>query len=546
MEDIEAPNTVPYQNESPDTKGLARTGPGTGNIWTTDGNKTLEDSRSLDSSTVGEEEEEEEAPDEMKILLDKEFEDYYEDRVHKAAGPVVFMSKCMGMIPVIWTDDSETVDCKSYFNLYTFLLIVCWCGMAFVAGQRISLLGPVPSLANFTPDNSTTAPRYLGKMTLNTYTTCIFTNCLVAVLFGVFKSRSFAEVLYLTSKIDSQLELKEKHYDKMKSKTLFWVLFVIICFAIHGLGLFFILLFYGFDVVLFVCLVAPGLAIAVLDLQYVHLSMLLCKRYRMLNKILLHITGPFKTFRTGEPSNETLQKILSYRWQAVKKEEARNTFDQIWRPSENEHPSLNMPDSTVKIDNSKEEVPAEVWLKGADREISREEENTVILQLDILRNIHSDLHTVAQEVNELLGFQLLINIITNVLVTLLFGYFFVATTYNGNYFWPFNIIIITPVIRLLIIGHWAQIVKETSLEPFWSISQMSTMDGSPRLERQVQKFSLQASQEGIRLTASGYFDLNRHTITAAFGVIAFFIFLLVKSGDLERAVMMQPPPGVAG
>jgi hypothetical protein len=29
-------------------------------------------------------------------------------------------------------------------------------------------------------------------------------------------------------------------------------------------------------------------------------------------------------------------------------------------------------------------VPAEVWLKGADREISREEENTVILQLDIL------------------------------------------------------------------------------------------------------------------------------------------------------------------
>ncbi len=37
-----------------------------------------------------------------------------------------------------------------------------------------------------------------------------------------------------------------------------------------------------------------------------------------------------------------------------------------------------------------------VWLKEADREISREEENTVILQLDILRNIHSDLHEVAQ------------------------------------------------------------------------------------------------------------------------------------------------------
>jgi hypothetical protein len=31
----------------------------------------------------------------------------------------------------------------------------------------------------------------------------------------VAQSRSFAEVLYLTSKIDSQLELKEKHYDKV-------------------------------------------------------------------------------------------------------------------------------------------------------------------------------------------------------------------------------------------------------------------------------------------------------------------------------------------
>jgi hypothetical protein len=33
----------------------------------------------------------------------------------------------------------------------------------------------------------------------------------------------------------------------------------------------------------------------------------------------------FQTFRSEEPSNEILQKILSYRWQAVKKEEARNT-----------------------------------------------------------------------------------------------------------------------------------------------------------------------------------------------------------------------------
>ena len=37
-----------------------------------------------------------------------------------------------------------------------------------------------------------------------------------------------------------------------------------------------------------------------------------------------------------------------------------------------------------------------------------------------------------QELNDLLGFQLLINILTNALVLILFGYFFVATSYNGK------------------------------------------------------------------------------------------------------------------
>ena len=30
------------------------------------------------------------------------------------------------------------------------------------------------------------------------------------------------------------------------------------------------------------------------------------------------------------------QKILSYRWESIKKEEASKTFDQIWEPSEKE------------------------------------------------------------------------------------------------------------------------------------------------------------------------------------------------------------------
>jgi hypothetical protein len=36
-------------------------------------------------------------------------------------------------------------------------------------------------------------------------------------------------------------------------------------------------------------------------------------------------TSLLQTFRSEEPSNEILQKILAYRWHATKKEEARNT-----------------------------------------------------------------------------------------------------------------------------------------------------------------------------------------------------------------------------
>ena len=52
-----------------------------------------------------------------KILLEKEFDDFYEDRVHKSAGPVVFVSKTLGMLPVIWTEDETENECKSYFCL---------------------------------------------------------------------------------------------------------------------------------------------------------------------------------------------------------------------------------------------------------------------------------------------------------------------------------------------------------------------------------------------------------------------------------------------
>merc|ERR1712110_1406384 len=120
-----------------------------------------------------------------------------------------------------------------------------------------------------------------------------------------------------------------------------------------------------------VCIACANMAIAVLDLQYIHMTMVLCKRFRTLNKIIEHIIKPFRTFRAEEPTNQMLQKILAFRYETVKKEEASKAFDDIWEPSEKDTPSVGelYPDP-VKIDITKEEVPPALLMKGNETEIS--------------------------------------------------------------------------------------------------------------------------------------------------------------------------------
>lgn len=163
----------------------------------------------------------------------------------------------------------------------------------------------------------------------------------------------------------------------------------------------------------------------------------------------------------------------------------------------------------------------------------------MILQLDILRGIHSDLHLVGGEINQLLGFQMLVNLVTNVVIVCMFGFYTVMGALDNKFYWPFLVILITPVLRIMLVGHWAQVMKDTSMKPFWTMSQMSTLDGSPKLERQVQKFSLQASQKTARITAAGYFNITRNTITKVFGIVAVVIFILVKFDRLERAGLLK-------
>ena len=75
--------------------------PGTGKIWTVEGDDELERQQDNmymgDMDTEGDTDMQDEAglsEEDTKILLEKEFDDYYEDRAHKSAGSQVIMHIC--------------------------------------------------------------------------------------------------------------------------------------------------------------------------------------------------------------------------------------------------------------------------------------------------------------------------------------------------------------------------------------------------------------------------------------------------------------------
>lgn len=118
-----------------------------------------------------------------------------------------------------------------------------------------------------------------------------------------------------------------------------------------------------FDLMLVLSDTVAHTTLFVLDLQFLFFAMVLCKRYRLVNKILTHITKPWKTFRNDQPPNYVLQNILQYR------------FDQFFDPTAD-------PATLAKANMDKSNVPLELLLKGSDEpKVSKEEENTFILQV---------------------------------------------------------------------------------------------------------------------------------------------------------------------
>ena len=72
--------------------------PGTGKIWTVEGDHELERQQPDDKMYLGDEVSGGDndmqgdaglSEEDTKILLEKEFDDYYEDRAHKSAGAVI-------------------------------------------------------------------------------------------------------------------------------------------------------------------------------------------------------------------------------------------------------------------------------------------------------------------------------------------------------------------------------------------------------------------------------------------------------------------------
>ena len=117
-------------------------------------------------------------------------------------------------------------------------MFLAWIGVAVISGMRVDLIDPWPP-SQLMGDNVTDSKRFMGRMTVDSYLGSVLSNAIIAVMFGIFKCTNFAEVLYSISQLDSQLELKEKHYDKIKRKTLYWVVVEIVLLVLHMVGVVF-------------------------------------------------------------------------------------------------------------------------------------------------------------------------------------------------------------------------------------------------------------------------------------------------------------------
>ena len=72
-----------------------------------------------------------------------------------------------------------------------------------------------------------------------------------------------------------------KHYEKIKRKSLYWIAFLLVLLGLHGFAFYTMLKDANIeDHIFFIADFLAHTTIFVLDLQFLHFVMVLCKRYR--------------------------------------------------------------------------------------------------------------------------------------------------------------------------------------------------------------------------------------------------------------------------
>ena len=80
-----------------------------------------------------------------------------------------------------------------------------WIALAVMSALQISYVEKWPGNRPLVGENATSAMRFVTRSTVDAYFACTWAAALVALLFGVFKCRKMADILFGLSETDAQV-----------------------------------------------------------------------------------------------------------------------------------------------------------------------------------------------------------------------------------------------------------------------------------------------------------------------------------------------------
>ncbi|XP_071746715.1 uncharacterized protein [Lepeophtheirus salmonis] len=171
-----------------------------------DDRSTIEDEKDpVEGNEFYDDDDDDESVPDTKIIFDKEFEDYFEDRIHKSGSSMIFMSKTLGLLPVIWTEEDLEGECKTYLNFYTFILYICWVALFVLTFIKLNVSTEWPSDTAFQHymNKTNNGCVVLSSATFQANLGGQWISAILIVSCGILNSRSLADVFYSLSGVDS-------------------------------------------------------------------------------------------------------------------------------------------------------------------------------------------------------------------------------------------------------------------------------------------------------------------------------------------------------